>query len=101
MIRDYNTVGAMISSPSGILVREDSLQNQRKPSYFTNEVNDIPSGGRFLANMRVIAIDDRASEETNNVPTVSQNALLRQEGSCSVLRLAVACHGHVNGQDTD
>ncbi len=51
MIRDYNTFGAMISSPSGILVREDSLQNQRKPSYFTNAVNDIPSVGGFFANV--------------------------------------------------
>src|SRR5437870_13088825 len=80
----------MIRSPSSILTCEDSFQHQREPSYFAKTIYDLPGVGGFLANMSVIAIDDRVSERTNNFPTVSQNDRRGQWRACLVLLVARA-----------
>src|SRR5207253_6774927 len=96
MIRNYNAFSAVIRSSSGILVREDSFQHQREPSYFAKTIYDLPGVGGFLANMSVIAIDDRVSERTNNFPTVSQNDRRGQWRACLVLLVAGTRDRHVN-----
>src|SRR6266704_700548 len=94
---EHDPVGAVISSPSGILASQDSFQHQWEPSYFTNAVNDVPSVGCFLANMGAIAIDDRVSERTNDLPTVSHNNRRGQRRACLVLLVAGARDRHVHG----
>src|SRR2546422_5312561 len=97
VVGNYDSLGAVINRSSSILAREDSFQHQREPSYFTDAVNDFPSVGGFLANMGVIALDDRVSERPNNFSTVSQNDRRGQWGPCFVLLVAGARDRHIHG----
>src|SRR5207244_4387194 len=90
---------AVNNRESGILARQDSLQDQWESSYLLNTIDDFPGVGGFLADVSAIAFDYWVSERANNLSTVSQDCRRRQWRADLILSVAIASNRHVYCED--